>query len=33
MAITLLVLDLHVEATGEGSLAGQLGRNRPNFAA
>lgn len=32
VAITLLVLDLQVEAT-EGSLAGQLRRNWPNFAA
>lgn len=33
VAITLLVLDLHVDATGHGSLAHQLGRTWPNFAA
>ncbi len=33
VAITLLVLDLHVEATGHGSLAHQLGDTWPRFAA
>jgi uncharacterized membrane protein len=33
VAITLLVLDLHVDATGHGSLAHQLGQTWPSFAA
>jgi uncharacterized membrane protein len=33
VAITLLVLDLHVEATGHGSLSHQLGQTWPSFAA
>jgi uncharacterized membrane protein len=33
VAITLLVLDLHVQAVGHGSLSHQLGQNWPNFAA
>ena len=33
VAITLLVLDLHVESGGGESLAAQLGHNWPNFAA
>jgi uncharacterized membrane protein len=33
VAITLLVLDLHVDATGHGSLSHQLGQTWPSFAA
>ena len=33
VAITLLVLDLHVDATGHGSLLHQLGQRWPSFAA
>jgi uncharacterized membrane protein len=33
VAITLLVLDLHVDATGHGSLAHQLSQTWPSFAA
>jgi hypothetical protein len=33
VAITLLVLDLHVEATGHGSLSHQLAQTWPSFAA
>ena len=33
VAITLLVLDLHVEATGHGSLSHQLGAAWPSFVA
>ena len=33
VAITLLVLDLHVEATGHGSLSRQLAQTWPAFAA
>jgi uncharacterized membrane protein len=33
VAITLLVLDLHVDATGHGSLSHQLGKTWPSFAA
>jgi uncharacterized membrane protein len=33
VAITLLVLDLHVAATGSGSLSHQLAHNWPSFAA
>ena len=33
VAITLLVLDLHVEATDHGRLAHQLGQIWPNYAA
>jgi len=33
VAITLLALDLHVEATGHGSLVHQLGQTWPSFVA
>ena len=33
VAITLLVLDLHVEATGHGSLSHQLAQTWPSFVA
>ena len=33
VAITLLVLDLHVEATGHGTLVHQLGQAWPSFVA
>jgi uncharacterized membrane protein len=33
VAITLLALDLHVEATGQGSLVHQLGQTWPSFLA
>lgn len=33
VAITLLALDLHVEATGHGTLLHQLGQNWPSFVA
>ncbi len=33
VAITLLVLDLHVSATGDGSLGHQLGQEWPQFVA
>ena len=33
VAITLLALDLHVEATGRGTLVHQLGQNWPSFVA
>ena len=33
VAITLLALDLHVEATGHGTLVHQLGQAWPSFVA
>ena len=33
VAITLLALDLHVEASGHGTLVHQLGENWPSFVA